>query len=779
MRCTVSRAVASEGLCDECGLETHRTRAITRRRARDVARVSRDADANASIAMTTPTTPLASARADVPGETTRRRKSRWERDDGRVGDAVDDGARVGDAVDDAARVGVAVNDAARVVADGSESKRRRKSRWESDADVAGASDRRDEDLGLALVPERAREATVASALTQPAMMTNALVIGSGIFVQLPTSVLAEHSAPADATPEVHFLFAELGRLNRRLIAGAPFDDRPGRKSEAEPAPIYDANGVRVNTRDVVEREKFTHRRMELLEEICHKCPTFRPPPDYRPNKRIAKLLIPVDEYPGYNFFGLIIGPRGSTQKQMQRETNTKIVIRGKGSAKGGTGAAERNNEFEHEPLHVVIEGDVQSDVDKAKAMIEKLLIPVDEDMNEHKRQQLRELALMNGTWRDESSIEAMQKRLDEEMASGAIYQLPDPVKKAVEATYRKDVERLHGAGAGGTLDVAYSDFLSELGVDGRGRSRRIDESADDDRKVYVGRLPPTATAESLREKFSEFNVVDVACIPDTVLGHSCKGFAFVTVASPEDAAKAASTMNGTMFEDRVMEVRLKNAPREQLQKETSAFDPDANLYVGGLTESMNEDTLRDIFAPYGLVQKVKVIRDHATQQLKGYGFVQMMDPSHAQAAILALDGQFFSDSVRPFTVRIAGQSGGSVAQAPAGGFANHMAGFGAPAYGGFPAYGVPPAYGAPPPMMMMDPLMAAYYGGVDPYAGAFNSHPTVELGNPDEAPPPPPEEDGAPPPMPMAPPQFLSPDGFPILPGVAPPAPPPMPPPPK
>ena len=91
---------------------------------------------------------------------------------------------------------------------------------------------------------------------------------------------------------------------------------------------------------------------------------------------------------------------------------------------------------------MLIEGDVQSDVDKAKAMIEKLLIPVDEDMNEHKRQQLRELALMNGTWRDESSIEAMQKRLDEELASGSIYQLPETVKKAVEATYRKDVKKL-------------------------------------------------------------------------------------------------------------------------------------------------------------------------------------------------------------------------------------------------------------------------------------------------------------------------------------------------
>ena len=109
-------------------------------------------------------------------------------------------------------------------------------------------------------------------------------------VQLPSSMLAEHSAPAAATPEVHFLFRELGALNRRLFAGAPYD-RDESNDAREPAPVYDDKGVRVNTREAVEREKFHRRRMELLEEICLKCPTFRPPADYKPNKRTAKLVI--------------------------------------------------------------------------------------------------------------------------------------------------------------------------------------------------------------------------------------------------------------------------------------------------------------------------------------------------------------------------------------------------------------------------------------------------------------------------------------------------------
>jgi hypothetical protein len=47
-------------------------------------------------------------------------------------------------------------------------------------------------------------------------------------------------------------------------------------------------------------------------------PSFKPPADYRPEKKYRRLRIPLEEYPGYNFIGLIIGPRGNTQKRMER-----------------------------------------------------------------------------------------------------------------------------------------------------------------------------------------------------------------------------------------------------------------------------------------------------------------------------------------------------------------------------------------------------------------------------------------------------------------------------
>lgn len=74
------------------------------------------------------------------------------------------------------------------------------------------------------------------------------------------------------------------------------------------------------------------------------------------------MFIPQKDYPGYNFIGLIIGPRGNTQKRMQKETNTKIAIRGKGSVKEGASRDPKYDYGEDEELHVLITGDKQEDV---------------------------------------------------------------------------------------------------------------------------------------------------------------------------------------------------------------------------------------------------------------------------------------------------------------------------------------------------------------------------------------------------------------------------------
>lgn len=74
------------------------------------------------------------------------------------------------------------------------------------------------------------------------------------------------------------------------------------------------------------------------------------------------MYIPINEFPNYNFIGLIIGPRGNTQKRMQKETNTNIAIRGRGSVKEGISRNPSYDYGEDEELHVMITGNTREDV---------------------------------------------------------------------------------------------------------------------------------------------------------------------------------------------------------------------------------------------------------------------------------------------------------------------------------------------------------------------------------------------------------------------------------
>ena len=85
-------------------------------------------------------------------------------------------------------------------------------------------------------------------------------------------------------------------------------------------------------------------------------------------KPFRRLFIPLKENPNYNFIGLIIGPRGNTQKRMERETNTKISIRGKGSVKEGSKGRANKNTDEDEELHVHIQGETDESVSKSSLL---------------------------------------------------------------------------------------------------------------------------------------------------------------------------------------------------------------------------------------------------------------------------------------------------------------------------------------------------------------------------------------------------------------------------
>ena len=63
-----------------------------------------------------------------------------------------------------------------------------------------------------------------------------------------------------------------------------------------------------------------------------------------------------------------------------------------------------------------------------------------------------------------------------------------------------------------------------------------------------------------------------------------------------------------------------------------------NIYVSNLSFDVQDEDLKDFFAPYGEVTSAKVITDRQTGKSRGFGFVEMTDETASKKAIAELDG---------------------------------------------------------------------------------------------------------------------------------------------
>jgi len=58
-----------------------------------------------------------------------------------------------------------------------------------------------------------------------------------------------------------------------------------------------------------------------------------------------------------------------------------------------------------------------------------------------------------------------------------------------------------------------------------------------------------------------------------------------------------------------------------------------NIFVGNLTDNTTEDELQSMFAKYGKVKSVKIIKDMFTGKSKEFAFVEMYSDNESQKAI--------------------------------------------------------------------------------------------------------------------------------------------------
>ena len=74
------------------------------------------------------------------------------------------------------------------------------------------------------------------------------------------------------------------------------------------------------------------------------------------------------------------------------------------------------------------------------------------------------------------------------------------------------------------------------------------------------------------------------------------------------------------------------------------------LYVGGLSYSVTDSQLQQLFASHGTVESAKVVMDRDSDRSRGFGFVEMGTQEEAEKAIASLNGTQYEG--RSLTVNI-------------------------------------------------------------------------------------------------------------------------------
>jgi cold-inducible RNA-binding protein len=92
-----------------------------------------------------------------------------------------------------------------------------------------------------------------------------------------------------------------------------------------------------------------------------------------------------------------------------------------------------------------------------------------------------------------------------------------------------------------------------------------------------------------------------------------------------------------------------------------------NIHVGNIAFDVTEADLRAAFEAFGAVASVNLIKGQYTEQLRGFGFVEMPSASEAQAAIAGLNGKAFMGRALNVSVARPREGGGRTDRRSGGG----------------------------------------------------------------------------------------------------------------
>jgi len=185
-------------------------------------------------------------------------------------------------------------------------------------------------------------------------------------------------------------------------------------------------------------------------------------------------------------------------------------------------------------------------------------------------------------------------------------------------------------------------------------------------KLFIGRVPKSQGEAELKMVFAPFGEVTDCCIIRDKASTEHKGCGFVKMRSLASADAAIRALNNIHSMDPSLgplQVKYATGEAERLGLPGASFSagmPGAEaaseqlkLFVGSLPKAFGDEEVRSLFAAYGEVTEVFVMRD-AAKESKGCAFVKFASKDSAFFAIQNCNGKVTPQGgIRPIEVRFA------------------------------------------------------------------------------------------------------------------------------
>ncbi|KAI3822330.1 hypothetical protein L1987_09919 [Smallanthus sonchifolius] len=158
-------------------------------------------------------------------------------------------------------------------------------------------------------------------------------------------------------------------------------------------------------------------------------------------------------------------------------------------------------------------------------------------------------------------------------------------------------------------------------------------------RVFVLNLPWSYSADDLKNLFAECGTVQDAEIIKRKKDGKSRGYAFVTMASTEEALSVIEKYDSHELMGRIIRVEFAKDNKKSSSPPPASGEKRYKLYVSNLAWRVRSNHLKDLFSAEFNPVSTRVVFENQGGRSAGYGFVSFASKEEAESAISALNGK--------------------------------------------------------------------------------------------------------------------------------------------